>query len=174
MSESDRGTSPIRLNQPARQVMATFDDYADAESAVDYLSDQHSTVDDELAVVGRDIELAEQVVGRLNYGWAALRGAAAGALTAHCSAGSSDYSTGSSRCSSASCSPATGWCSALLSASCSAYSCTRCGAVGATSPQSSHYNHVTTKSLPTSRSRTKPFACSPAGPIERNESWRPL
>lgn len=173
MSESNRGTSPIRPNQPARQVMATFDNYADAESAGDYLSDQHFTVD-KLAIVGRDIELVEQVVGRLNYGWAALRGAAAGALTAHCSAGSSDYSTGSGRCSQAPCSPATGWCSALLSAPCSAYSCTRCRAAGATSPQSSHYNHVTTKSSPTSRSRTKPFACSPAGPIERNESWRPL
>lgn len=137
MSESNRGTSPIRPNQPARQAIATFDNYADAEAAVDNCSDQHFTVD-EPAVVERDIELVEQVVGLLNYGWAGLRGA--GALTAPCSA----------------------------------CSCTRCRATGATSPRSSHYKHDTTKSSPTSRSRTKPFACSPAGPIERNESWRPL
>ncbi|MGW4330853.1 general stress protein [Nocardia sp. NPDC004573] len=80
MSESSRGTSAVRPNQPARQVIATFDNYADAESAVDYLSDQHFPVD-KLTIVGRDIELVEQVVGRLNYGWAALRGAAAGGLT---------------------------------------------------------------------------------------------
>jgi len=80
MSESSGGTSAVRPNRPARQVVATFDNYADAESAVDYLSDQHFTVD-KLAIVGRDIELVEQIVGRLNYGWAALRGAAAGALT---------------------------------------------------------------------------------------------
>ncbi|GAA3139401.1 hypothetical protein GCM10020255_015510 [Rhodococcus baikonurensis] len=58
-------------------MIATFDTYADAESAVDYLSDQHFTVD-KLAIVGRDIELVEQIVGRLNYGWAALRGARRG------------------------------------------------------------------------------------------------
>ena len=80
MSESSGGTSAVSPHPPARQVIATFDTYADAESAVDYLSDQHFTVD-KLAIVGRDIELVEQIVGRLNYGWAALRGAAAGALT---------------------------------------------------------------------------------------------
>lgn len=79
MSESSGGTSAVSPHPPARQVIATFDTYADAESAVDYLSDQHFTAD-KLAIVGRDIELVEQIVGRLNYGWAALRGAAAGAL----------------------------------------------------------------------------------------------
>ena len=34
-----------------------------------------------VAIVGRDLELVEQVTGRLNYGIAALRGAGAGALT---------------------------------------------------------------------------------------------
>lgn len=77
MSESCRGTSAIRRNRPARQVVATFDDYADAESAVDSRSDQHFAVD-ESAIDGHDIE---QVVGRSNYGRAALRGAAAGGLT---------------------------------------------------------------------------------------------
>lgn len=174
MSESSGGTSAVSPHPPARQVIATFDTYADAESAVDYLSDQHFTVD-KLAIVGRDIELVEQIVGRLNYGWAALRGAAAGALTGALFGwifGLLDWVQ--PRCSRASRSPSTGWYSAPLSALCSACSCMRCRAAGATSPQSSHYNHVTTKSSPMSRSRTKPSACSPAGPIERNESWRLL
>jgi hypothetical protein len=69
----------VRLHQPARQVMATFDNYADAERAVDYLADQRFEVD-RVAIVGRDLELVEQVTGRMNYGWAALRGAISGGL----------------------------------------------------------------------------------------------
>ena len=80
MSESSGGTSAVRPNRPARQVIATFDNYADAESAVDYLSDQQFTVRQTGHRRSR-LELVEQVLGRLNYGWAALRGAAAGALT---------------------------------------------------------------------------------------------
>lgn len=34
------------------------------------------------------------------------------------------------------------------------------------------HNHGTPKSSPTSKSRTEPSAASPAGPIERNESWQ--
>jgi hypothetical protein len=72
--------SAVRPNEPARQVIATFDNYADAERAVDYLADNRFEVD-RVAIVGRDLELVEQVTGRMNYGWAALRGAGAGALT---------------------------------------------------------------------------------------------
>jgi hypothetical protein len=72
-------TSAVRPNQPARQVIATFDNYADAERAVDYLSDQRFEVN-RVAIVGRDLEYVEQVLGRLNYGGAALRGAGSGAL----------------------------------------------------------------------------------------------
>jgi hypothetical protein len=72
-------TSAVRPNEPARQVIATFDNYEDAERAVGYLSDQHFPVE-RVAIVGRDLELVEQVTGRMNYGWAALRGAASGAL----------------------------------------------------------------------------------------------
>ena len=71
--------SAVRLHQPARQVIATFDNYADAERAVDYLSDRRFEVD-RVAIVGRDLQLVEQVTGRMNYGWAALRGAASGCL----------------------------------------------------------------------------------------------
>jgi hypothetical protein len=72
-------TSAVRLHQPPRQVIATFDDYADAERAVDYLADQRFEVD-RVAIVGRDLELVEEVTGRMSYGWAALRGACTGGL----------------------------------------------------------------------------------------------
>jgi hypothetical protein len=75
----------VRLHQPARQVIATFDNYADAERAVDYLADQRFEVD-RVAIVGRDLELVEQVTGRMNYGWAALRGAISGGLVGATSA----------------------------------------------------------------------------------------
>jgi uncharacterized protein YqgC (DUF456 family) len=72
-------TGAVRPNEPARQVIATFDNYADAERAVDYLSDQGFEVA-RVAIVGRDLEYVEQVLGRLNYGGAALRGAVSGAV----------------------------------------------------------------------------------------------
>ncbi len=79
-TQSSAGTSAVRPNEPAHRVIATFDNYADAERAVDYLSDQHFAVE-KVAIIGRDLELVEQVLGRMNYGWAALRGATTGALT---------------------------------------------------------------------------------------------
>jgi hypothetical protein len=79
-TQSSAGTSAVRPNEPAHRVIATFDNYADAERAVDYLSDQHFAVE-KVAIIGRDLELVEQVLGRMNYGWAALRGAMTGALT---------------------------------------------------------------------------------------------
>jgi heat induced stress protein YflT len=82
MADTTHAVAPdaLRPGEPARRVIATFDNYADAERAVDYLVDQHFDVQ-RVTVVGRDLELVEQVTGRMNYGWAALRGAAAGALT---------------------------------------------------------------------------------------------
>ena len=72
-------TSAVRRNEPARRVIATFDNYADAERAVDYLSDHRFEVN-RVAIVGRDLEYVEQVLGRMNYGGAALRGAGSGAM----------------------------------------------------------------------------------------------
>ena len=72
-------TSAVRPNEPARQVIATFDNYADAERAVDYLSDQRVEVN-RVAIVGRELEYVEQILGPMNYGTAALRGAGSGAL----------------------------------------------------------------------------------------------
>lgn len=72
-------TSAVRPNEPARQVIATFDNYGDAERAVDYLSDQRFDVS-RVAIVGRDLQYVEQVLGRASYGGAALRGAGSAAL----------------------------------------------------------------------------------------------
>jgi hypothetical protein len=72
-------TSAVRRFEPPRQVIATFDNYADAERAVNYLSDQRFEVN-RVGIVGRDLEYVEQVLGQLNYGAAALRGAGSGAL----------------------------------------------------------------------------------------------
>ena len=62
-----------------RQTIATFDDYPDAERAVDYLSDRGFPVE-RVAIVGQDLQMVEQVTGRLNYGGAALSGVPSGAL----------------------------------------------------------------------------------------------
>ncbi|HEY2698959.1 MAG TPA: general stress protein [Pseudonocardiaceae bacterium] len=63
-----------------RRQIATYANYGDAERAVDYLSDNGFPVQ-RVAIVGSDVRLVEQVVGRLNYGGAALRGAGSGAFT---------------------------------------------------------------------------------------------
>ena len=62
-----------------RRPIAVFDNYADAERAVDLLSDQRFPVE-RVAIVGHDLQVVEQVTGRLNYGGAALKGAVSGAL----------------------------------------------------------------------------------------------
>ena len=82
MADTTQAVAPaaVRPDQPARRVIATFDNHADAARVVDYLADRQFEVQ-RVAIVGRDLELVEQVTGRMNYGWAALRGAAAGALT---------------------------------------------------------------------------------------------
>lgn len=61
-----------------RVSIGSFDDYADAERAVDFLSDQRFPVEN-LTIVGRDLQMVEQVIGRLTWGRAALAGLGAGA-----------------------------------------------------------------------------------------------
>lgn len=85
MSEQpSRGTAPpVRSavpRAPVRRPIASFERYEDAEQAVDALSDRGFPVH-RVAIVGRDLELVEQVTGRLDYPRAALRGAAGGAVT---------------------------------------------------------------------------------------------
>jgi hypothetical protein len=58
--------------------VATYPDYASAQRAVDYLSDNKFPVE-RTAIVGTDLRLVESVLGRLTVGRAALAGAASGA-----------------------------------------------------------------------------------------------
>jgi hypothetical protein len=72
-STRDRGD----LSRPTVTV-ATYADYLAAQRAVDYLSDNRFPVD-RVTIVGSDLALVEQVVGRLTLARAALAGAATGA-----------------------------------------------------------------------------------------------
>jgi hypothetical protein len=79
---NDKTNGQSATNPPGakpRRTIATFASYGEAERAVDYLSDQHFPVE-RVTVVGHDVKLVEQVIGRLNYGKAALQGAGSGAL----------------------------------------------------------------------------------------------
>jgi uncharacterized membrane protein len=66
---------PVR----ARRTVATYDSYPAAERAVDYLADQKFPVE-HVSIVGRDLRLVEQVVGRMTLGRAVLNGALSGAM----------------------------------------------------------------------------------------------
>lgn len=62
-----------------RRTIASFTDYGDAERAVDHLSDNRFPVD-RTAIIGVDVRMVEQVVGRMNWGRALLNGAVSGAV----------------------------------------------------------------------------------------------
>jgi hypothetical protein len=68
--------------QPTRSsdgtVLASYPQYADAQAAVDRLSDARFPVE-RTSIVGRDLRLVETVTGRLDWGRAALSGLAGGA-----------------------------------------------------------------------------------------------
>jgi hypothetical protein len=61
-----------------RESVASYDDYAQAQRAVDYLSDQKFPVET-VQIVGTDLRMVEQVQGRLTWGVAAVRGLTTGA-----------------------------------------------------------------------------------------------
>jgi hypothetical protein len=63
-----------------KRVIASYSQYADAERAVDYLSDRGFPVQ-RVAIIGWDLKLVEQVTGRMTYRGAVLRGMAGGAVT---------------------------------------------------------------------------------------------
>jgi hypothetical protein len=63
-----------------RTTIAEYPTYGDAERAVEYLTDHEFPVE-RLAIVGTDVRMVEQIVGRVNYAGAALRGAGSGAFT---------------------------------------------------------------------------------------------
>ncbi|WP_214367577.1 general stress protein [Pseudonocardia sp. H11422] len=62
-----------------RRAIASFSTYADAERAVDRLADLDFPVD-RVAIVGRDLELVEQVTGKMTLPRALWRGALTGAI----------------------------------------------------------------------------------------------
>jgi hypothetical protein len=60
-----------------RPVLASYDDYLDAQKAVDTLSDNGFPVQN-VAIVGVGVRIVEAVLGRLSWGRAALGGMATG------------------------------------------------------------------------------------------------
>ena len=58
----------------ARRAIVTYTNYADAQRAMDYLSDNAFPVE-RAAIVAEGLRIVEQVTGRLDYGRAALSGA---------------------------------------------------------------------------------------------------
>jgi hypothetical protein len=74
--QSRRGT-PAQL--PGEQVsLGSYATYAEAQSVVDYLADQHFEVET-TQIIGSDLRMVEQVTGRLTWPRALLSGAASGA-----------------------------------------------------------------------------------------------
>jgi hypothetical protein len=73
-------TGKATPHAPVRRSIASFQNYSDAEAAVDALSDRGFPVE-RVAIAGHDLELIEEVTGRLDYPRAALRGAGGGAAT---------------------------------------------------------------------------------------------
>lgn len=73
-SRSSR-TSPLSLEFP--QSLGTYDDYAEAQRAVDHLADHDFTVQDCL-IVGTDLRQVERVTGRLTWGKVILGGIGSG------------------------------------------------------------------------------------------------
>ena len=68
------------LREPGpRRVVASYGTYAEAQRAVDYLSDERFPVE-RVSIVAEDLRFVEQVTGRRGYGQAALQGAGSGAV----------------------------------------------------------------------------------------------
>lgn len=71
------------MTEQHRRPVASYKTYGEAERAVDHLSD-HGFPVERVARLGQDVRLVEQVIGGvdsdLDYGRAALHGAASGAL----------------------------------------------------------------------------------------------
>jgi hypothetical protein len=70
-----RKGDPSPQNVVLRPVLSSYDNYEDAQKAVDTLSDNGFPVQ-HLAIVGVDLRLVESVLGRMSWARAALGGAA--------------------------------------------------------------------------------------------------
>ena len=75
----DRFQNPNISNAP-RRTIATYPTYAEAQKAVDYLSDNKFEVE-KAAIVAEGLKFVEQVTGRLNWGRVISTAASSGALT---------------------------------------------------------------------------------------------
>ena len=73
--EAPRAGHPLRR----RTTVAVYENYGEAERAIDYLSD-HGFPVERTSIVGRDLRWVEQVTGRVTTGGAALQGALTGAV----------------------------------------------------------------------------------------------
>ncbi|MDQ4000707.1 MAG: glycine zipper family protein [Actinomycetota bacterium] len=62
-----------------RRVVGSYGSYAEAQRAVDYLSDEGFAVE-RVSIVAEGLRFVEQVTGRVGYGRAALQGASSGAV----------------------------------------------------------------------------------------------
>src|ERR687885_143487 len=79
ISIMEPGMEPRGEGHTPRRVVASYDSYAEAQRAVDYLSDERFQVE-RISIVAEDLRFVEQVTGRMGYGRAALQGAGSGAL----------------------------------------------------------------------------------------------
>ena len=68
-------TNPLKLEYP--QSLAVYDEYAQAQKAVDFLSDNKFPVE-QCMIVGTDLKRVERITGRLTYNRVALGGALSG------------------------------------------------------------------------------------------------
>ncbi len=68
-------TSPLKLEYP--QSLAVYDDYAAAQKAVDFLSDNKFPVE-QCMIVGTDLKRMERITGRLTTGRVAMGGVLSG------------------------------------------------------------------------------------------------
>ncbi len=67
------------ISDTSRRSVGTYENYVDAQRAVDTLSDKGFAVA-RVSIVGRGLRFEEQVLGRETVGTATLRGAGSGAL----------------------------------------------------------------------------------------------
>ena len=69
---------PRLPTRPTGWPVGSYDNYEEAQRAVDYLADNHFPVED-VTIVGVDLMLVERVTGRLSWGRVLGTGAASGA-----------------------------------------------------------------------------------------------
>lgn len=74
----DQNTLRESTTSKPRVSVASYPNYAEAQRAVDYLSDEKFSVE-HTAIVAEGLRFVEEVTGRLNYGRAILSGAMSGA-----------------------------------------------------------------------------------------------